>query len=629
MTRGVGRALATGFIGTLAAVVWLTLFYALRPELRIDFNVDPPQLVTGVYPAERATDSSLTFAWTREQVTVRLPGIDRHVPWTMSVRVRGARLDPRQNPILTFSVDGLQVLTHESTTGFELVQITIPVQADRRGAVVTIRSSTTFIPGPSDPRPLGVMLDSISFVPTGVVLPPHGAFTGTAAAAGVLGSGVALLDVTAGTAIGGAMVIAAGIAMSVSRGFGPYTDFAETGARVAVVASVALVVLAGGAQILRREKLRNTARFVAAFSACALVSKLLVLLHPDMPIGDALFHAHRFQDVLAGKLYFTSIAPGNYSFPYAPGLYLFATLFSGLVRRGMADVALLRIIVVSVDTIAALCLYRMVVRNRGDRIAGALAVALYHLVPLEFGVIRVGNLTNAFAQSVSLFAFAMMAASPLRTSNWRWLLLFVIALSGAFLSHTSTFAILSTATLLTGVLFWWRGGAVLRSSAVAILIALALALIVAIAVYYAHFIDTYRAELSRLTAETATAAPDAGGRGIGSRLATVPYYLATYLGIPALALMCWGVATLWRGGPADRLALSTTGWGLACVVFLAVGVLTPLDMRYYLASIPAVAILAAIGGSAGWASGGYARAAIAGLLVWIIIELRGWFASFG
>ena len=140
------------------------------------------------------------------------------------------------------------------------------------------------------------------------------------------------------------------------------------------------------------------------FTAAAFLLELLVLLHPDMPIGDALFHAHRFQDVLAGRYYFTSVAPGNYQFPYAPGLLVFAIPFAGLVRRGVADMTLLRTIVCSADALAGLLLYAMAVRVRGDWLAGALAVALYHLIPLGFGVVVVGNLTNAFAQSISVAA---------------------------------------------------------------------------------------------------------------------------------------------------------------------------------------------------------------------------------
>jgi hypothetical protein len=260
-----------------------------------------------------------------------------------------------------------------------------------------------------------------------------------------------------------------------------------------------------------------------------------------------------------------------------------------------------------------------VVRSRGDRMSGALAVALYHLIPLEFAVMIVGNLTNAFAQSVSVIAFGIVAAWPLRFSQRLSLLIFAIVLTFAFLSHTSTFAILSTATFVTSVLFWWRGGPVLRSSAVAILSALIIAVALAITLYYAHFTETYRTELSRVTAETATAAPDAGGRGVTRRLVTVPYYLDTYVGLPALALACWGIVALWRRGPSDRLVLSTAGWCLACAAFLVIGILTPVDMRYYLASIPAVAILAAVGASAGWKSGGYARLAAAALLAWAVM----------
>src|SRR4029079_2898370 len=144
-------------------------------------------------------------------------------------------------------------------------------------------------------------------------------------------------------------LLAAGAASVVARGFGPFTDYPSLVIRLraggAIALSVAVFVTDGG----RRRPLRNTARFAAAFSAAALFLKLLVLLHPDMPVGDAMFHAHRFQEVLAGKLYFPSIAPGGYAFPYPPGLYVFASLFSGLVRRGAADMALVCSVCVSED----------------------------------------------------------------------------------------------------------------------------------------------------------------------------------------------------------------------------------------------------------------------------------------
>jgi hypothetical protein len=131
--------------------------------------------------------------------------------------------------------------------------------------------------------------------------------------------------------------------------------------------------------------------------------------------------------------------------------------------------------------------------------------------------------------------------------------------------------------------------------------AVLLALSLAVVVYYGHFGETYRAELSRITAETVAAAPDAGGRGLAARARSVPMYLRSYLGLGALILAAAGGWGLYRRGGRDRLTLALAGWGLTCLLFLALGVLTPVDMRYYLASLPAVALAGAAGTSMLWA----------------------------
>jgi hypothetical protein len=397
-----------------------------------------------------------------------------------------------------------------------------------------------------------------------------------------------------------------------------------------IVVAIALALGAGIVRRVRRAKLRNTARFAAAWCACALLLKLLVLLHPDMRVGDALFHAHRFQEVLAGHLYFTSVAPGNYLFPYAPGLYVFAWPFAAFVQRGAADMALLRIVTAGADAAVALLLYPALVRANGDRLAAACAVAVYELIPLAFGVLTVGNLTNAFAQSVSVLALVMMAGAPLRLERRKRIVLFAAVLTGAFLSHTSTFAILSVACVLTAAIFFWRGGRPLRSPSRAVLLSTAIAVFLAVALYYAHFMDTYNTQLARIGAETAAAAPDAGGRGILARLVSVPRYLDLYFGIPVLVLAGWGAGVMWRTSRTDRLTLAIAGWTLACLAFLVLGVLTPVDMRYYLAAIPVVAIAAGTGASAAWNHGGRSRAVAAIFLAWVLINgVHGWWTALG
>jgi hypothetical protein len=177
-------------------------------------------------------------------------------------------------------------------------------------------------------------------------------------------------------------------------------------------------------------------------------------------------------------------------------------------------------------------------------------------------------------------------------------------LAAAYLSHTSTLAILFAATVATAFLLWWRGGPALRSTAAAIAIATAAAAAVAIAAYYAHFMDTYRTEFARIGHETATAAAAAGGRTIGDRLRLVPYSLGTYLSVPILLFACIGAAQLALRRGRDRLTLALSGWMVSCLTFLVIGILTPVDMRHYLAAAPALAIVAGCGAALGWSEAG-------------------------
>ena len=603
MTKTLGRAAAAAILAGLLGAAWTALFYAWKPALTLDFDRDFPRNLTGVHGPERDEASGLTFAWTAEAVTLRLPGLDRRAEWTLALRVRGARPAADDNPDLTVLADGIIIARQQTTPEFSELLVTIPARPERRGLVIGLHSSKTFVPGPADPRPLGVMLDSLSLTPEGVVLVPRPALTAASIASAAMGAAIALLGVTAGSAIGGAVLLSAGVAAVAARGFGPLTGYPETVTSLGVWIALALAVLSLGAQRWRERPLRNTARFAAAFSASALLLKLLVLLHPDMPIGDAMFHAHRFQGVLAGNLYFTSIAPGGYQFPYPPGLYVFASLFAGAVRRGAGDMALLRVVACAVDAVAGLLLYTVVVKAWGHRLAAAIAVALYHLIPVELAVLTTGNLTNAFAQSVAVGALVLAGLDKVRLERRGWIAALTVTLAAAYLSHTGTLAILFTATIAIAALFMLSGGRPLRSPAAAIAIATIAAALLAVALYYAHFLDTYRTELARIGRETATAASDAGGRTIGDRLRLVPYSLGIYIGAPMLLFAFLGGAELMRRRSRDRLSLALGGWTIACLIFLAIGVLTPVDMRYYLASVPAIAIAAGYGAAWAWRDG--------------------------
>jgi hypothetical protein len=629
MTHRLAAAGIGAVVGAVSGIVLLLCFYFGSPGLLIDLAVDPPRIVSGIYSVEQDQKTRLTFAWTGPDVALRLPGLDRSVPWSAEIRARGGRQQPSDNPLLTFFVDDVKVLEHQTATEFTDIQFSVPrSDSRRRGARIVIQCSKTFIPGPQDPRPLGVMVDMVRLRPDGFALPPSHALAAAAVSSAVLGAAMGLLGFTPGLAAGAALLLAAGQSVVLARGFAIFTDFPHAMTRLSVAIAAVLVGTAMIVERLRGEKLRNIARFALTFTAMALLLKLLVLAHPNMPIGDALFQAHRFQEVLRGNFYFTSIAPGEYRFPYAPGLYVVARPFANFVSRETGDMFLLRAVTTTADAIAAVLLYVVVARVWSDRRAAAAATAFHHLLPLDFQIITIGNLTNAFAQSLAVGSLVLMSAPSLRVKRPGTIILLSSVLALAFLSHTSTFAILFVSACSIAAMFRIRGESELRSSAGAIAIATALAAAAAVLVYYSHFVDTYQTEFARISASTASGSVDVRGRGVGARLLSVPYNFRANFGTPALLLAAGGTIHLWRKGVRDRLGLSLGGWALACLAFLLLGVITPVDMRYYLASLPAVAIVSAVAFSEGWQRGGSSRALVLGLASWAAwIAVRHWLGA--
>ncbi len=254
------------------------------------------------------------------------------------------------------------------------------------------------------------------------------------------------------------------------------------------------------------------------------------------------------------------MAPGLYEFPYPVALYLVAAPFSLPLSTPSEYVPLLRIIAATVDTGAGILLYYVLIRAWGDRLAGAVAVALYHLIPLDFRVLAIANLTNAFGQSLSVFALASVTLGAPRHQTLVRRLGAVALVTTAFLSHTSTFAILLVALFAIGLGYRALGGPVLRAAARDVWSVAGAAALLSIAIYYAHFGDVYRAQLTRIASEVvggAAGVPDPAARTFADRIAIVPEALGAYLRLarvdPLAGRRCAALA--WRRpGPAGSRA---------------------------------------------------------------------------
>jgi hypothetical protein len=652
MIRSIPRGLAAALFGALAGPACLLLAYAISPE--ITFGADRlASISAGFYPAERAGTSS--FAWTSRRADLVLAGLDRRSPWSCAVRFRGARPDPAMpQPDLTVALDGVAVATSRATNEFQQMEVTVPVRPLGTGLILTLTSSTTFTPGASDRRPLGVQIEDLTCRPTGtaVVLPPRRAMASAALASAVFGAALGLTGITAGSAIGGTILLAAGQALPLASGAAPYGDYPTT--MVWIAAWIALLTLTG-LKLLEAgngQALRNTARFVVLFSAGVLYLKLLGLSHPSKALVDALFHAHRLEAVLAGRFYFTQLSTSATPFPYAIGLYLFAAPWSWLTRD---HVMLLRVVVCASEAIAGGLVYLMVVRTWGDRLVAAVAVALVNLVPVSYAVVGNANLTNAFGESAALVTIAAVTVLGLQADHRRQIMAVSLLATLALLSHVTTLTFLLATLVAIAVVFRWMGAPALRVAARSVLVAATIALVLSVLLYWGHFGGVYQAQLARVrTAPAVGVAPaqapaamapasDSGRPRLGrvtipltGRVVDALDQTVGNLGWPIVVLALAGAWRLLVRRARDRLSLVLAAWGMVGLAFVAASVVGASDVRYQQdafefigrvehATCPVAVILAAYGAIWAWRAGTVARLASSALLVAAVVAaVRVW-----
>ena len=636
MTPGkLARIAIYSTLGLLLCGAAPPLMYPARSSLTLDFAADvPARIISGFHPIERTPDGRTTYAWTGESFGLAFPGLDRDARWKVTVRLAASRADGTR-PELVTSINGVGVArTTLPATGYVNHEFWIEPssQPTPRTTTVSFRVTPTFVPGSGDARALGVQVDEIRLEPDrhwvrlGSSLQPALVL---GAAAGALAGALAL---PAAAALSLLVLLACLCGLVLTQGFGAYITLSWRLPLIGAGIAAALSLVA-----LPRTTLG--ARVVTAFSFVVVAIEMLVLGHPDMPIGDAVFQAHRFQDVLGGHYYFTSLAPGNYQFPYPIGLYLVSLPFSGLARGELQNAALLRVVVVTVSAAGAALLYRFVWDWRKDDLAAAGAVISYHLLPLGFNVIATGNLTNMFGQAVAMMVFVVASRPLLGERRWQ-LPVFLTLACLAFLSHTSTFAVLATQLFFFGlalVLFGSRAGRVPAAApdprtraGLVLLGATAVAVLIAVAVYYAHFLDVYREAWGRITAETGKATAAAGDRTPLVRLLDVPRVLHLSYGWPLMALAAVGAIDLARRRTGAIAAAAVAMWLAAALLFQVIGIITPVDMRHALAALPAVAVLSALGFAYGWRQGGWLRIAAALVAAWAAwqagVSLLAWIA---
>jgi hypothetical protein len=642
----VRRALLAGVVGALAAALSLVGAYFMHPGLEYEMDRPLPSFIVGMYGNEHDAQSS--YAWTSGHVVADIPGLDRQVSWSCTLRFRKARPENQPGPTVSVDVDGQPWRTLTAPSEYQDLGIVLEPRTNVVGAQIAITVDPTFVPGGADPRTLGVQVDRFLCRPSSpLVRPPSNTLSNAALATGIFAAGLALIGLSLSSAMIAASAIGLGQTLMLAIGSGMYGGYSAMLPWLALGVVFPAFVIARTTELVRRQSLSlsSSARFVIAVAASVMYLKMTGLLHPAKPVIDALFHAHRLDWVLEGRYFFVQPMPDGVTFPYAIGLYVFAAPWAWVTSD---HVALIRAATVAADVIAGALLYPVLVAAWSDRRAAALASVLYQLAPLPLAMLANANLTNIFGESMALATIMAAVAWTLAPKRYGTLLGFAAVTAWALCSHVSTVTTLSFTLAVLAVLYWWRGDLTRRRAAYAIAIATALALVFAWVAYYGHFMDTYRMAYAQMFVPKGapTTVDVKGNMGTVDRVRDLFRQVSACYGWPMLILAAGGVWSLARRRERDRLTSALIAWAVVWIVFSASTVFAGVGDQYVrysaeflgrinLATLPLVAILAARGAGLGLepTTPTYLRWPLQviaiGLLAWIVfIGLNAWLGWF-
>jgi hypothetical protein len=605
------RTLLLAVMGGLAGAVCLA-WVAPRPELTFRMDRDlPPRVFSGFYPVEvSAVDA---YAWTSGTAQFNVPNVARSVPWRCLISFRGARPGNQEQPEFSVGADGQTLATRRATNEYQVLELVTPVRPSPAALKLAMRVSETFVPGSSDPRELGVQINLLSCRPAGYASQPVTAVMTAALTAGIFGAlfGEIGLSTLAACACVAAMAFVQMFPLAL--GLAPYTGYLERICWAAGWIGCSSLVIVRVAEWRIRHPFSTAAKFVAAFSAAILFVKLLALLHPSKSVVDALFHAHRFEYVLAGRYFFTQEMPGGVQFPYAIALYVTALPFAPITRD---YIALLRVVTTVSEAVAGVLLCWAMLRTWPNAVAVCAALVLFHAIPGAFEVMGNANLTNAFGQSAAIAAISVAIGLTTDWRAWQGVALLVALIAVAFLSHVSTFALSGGILAMLAALYCWKGTQSTRRAGMTIGASTLVAALLSVGAYYARpeFMAAYKtaqnARAREIVSESAEGSGLTGGaipvRSLTNRVTDGLTQAARSVGWPILLL---GVIGIWRmhvSAVPERMRFALDAWAIVAAAFVAFGIVVPGGVghqrqalefiaRAAYAGAPAFVVLAAVG----------------------------------
>jgi hypothetical protein len=643
--RALGRTLGSSapYLVTLVALVVLALAYQVRPSYTIVAGSPTDAPYWRDIHQDEEDPAHQQYRWTTPHTLLYLQGVGGGA-YRVAFDLTGSRPAGFPPPQVRISAGGQTLAALQPGPARARYEVHVPASATPDGDLrVTVETTNPFSP-PGDKRQLGVVVYGVQIDPVGrdLALPPLDTWLPFTASAGLL----ALLLGLAGWGPG--VVRAGGIAWALAlAGFLLWdrlwiTLIPGVLVQVLLIAGLLLLLLgplwrllyrAGGIRWPEAEQ-----RGLLAIYGLAFVARMAGQLHPQIKIIDLLFHAHRFDDVLAGRLLFTikSNEWGGHETFYLPTPYVFMLPLQWLLNDELLTI---RLFTVALDTACVFLVYYLAKRAFGDGRAGLLAAGLLVTLPQAVLPFSWGITANLFGQFVGLAAIAIAVGCYERlTRPGPWLVL-VGVLTAAMLSHPGNVQL--TGALMGGAIVVWAWGSGIgrrgtgafalgsRKAWLALAAALVASVLIAYVGYYSHFVASQLQQLQEIRTERAAKAATEGfsmitGGGVNDRTLGLIQRIArnrsTWLldGVAGFAAEAWAyfhtMPIVWgalglilaapgRNPARRRMLWAAAVWAAVVVLYAAVGLLANLYVRYPLFLLPLVALGAGLLLSALWPRG--------------------------
>src|SRR5580765_7348517 len=134
MISRIRRAFLAAVVGALAAGLSLIAAYVLHPGLVFEMDRPLPQFMQGIWGNEH--DAQGSFSWTQGHVTADIPGLDRQVGWSCTVRFRGPRPPGLPAPVLDVQGDGRHVFHVPATAEYQDLGVILPSSSQSGASIV-------------------------------------------------------------------------------------------------------------------------------------------------------------------------------------------------------------------------------------------------------------------------------------------------------------------------------------------------------------------------------------------------------------------------------------------------------------------------------------------------------------